>query len=39
MVSEKGYWEDGTVFEFEANITEAVASSGGLVVRLDRTYF
>lgn len=39
MVSEKGYWEDGTVFEFEANITEVVASSGGLVVRLDRTYF
>ena len=39
MVSQKGYWEDGTIFEFEATVAAAEASARGLVVRLDKTYF
>jgi len=39
MVSQKGYWEDGTIFEFEATVAAVEASARGLVVRLDKTYF
>jgi len=39
MISQKGYWEDGTIFEFEATVSAAEGNARGLVVRLDKTYF
>ena len=39
MISQKGYWEDGTIFEFEATVSAAEGNARGLVIRLDKTYF
>jgi alanyl-tRNA synthetase len=36
---QKGYWEDGTRFEFDGVVTAVAEVQGGLSVRFEKTYF
>ena len=36
---QKGYWEQGSKFQFDGIVTETAETERGLVVRFEETYF
>jgi len=36
---ERGYWEDGTVLDFDGIVTAVMGMDEGLLIRLEKTYF